>query len=626
LTTNLEVIGLPKNPCKVVIKTGDGHQKVCYCQEGDNLLDVLRKEKVAIEAPCGGLGLCGKCKVLVFGQASLPDSLERTFLGEESLSKGIRLACRVRAMGELHVTVHFEEIKSQKKIASVVKPMKIEISPETTRVKVSLSWEEIKTYESMEEAFRKKISSLTGKPINPIRDEVMAEVAELFSERQTLEVLATLRSKDVVSVSFQQEERPILGAICDIGTTTIACYLLDLKKGHQLGALIGRNPQVPFGADVVSRIAHALKDREAFEAMVRALRQEVAFLLERLASDVGVDLKDCEEVLVIGNSCMHHFFKGLLPVTLGRAPFRPVQKGPSFGRASDFALGVSSSARIRFLPLIGGFVGSDMVGLLYFVDSVMPKRTRLVLDLGTNGEIALIHQSKILVCSAAAGPAFEGENISCGMVASAGAINELSWEGEDMIPKVIGGGEPVGITGSGLVDAVAFLAERGVVLPSGRINPPENIKKPSLASMVSERGNERVVVIAKEKQQEVFISQKDLRQLQLSKGAIVAAMKALLEEASMTWQDVDELVLAGALGNYVNPDSAMKIGLIPSVMEDKIVPVGNGAAEGAKLVLLGGEKEWHKACSIAQKARHIPLEENLTFQEFFMESLSLEPF
>ncbi len=620
------MVGLPKNSCRVVIETGNGHQRVCYCQEGDNLLDVLRREKVAIEAPCGGFGLCGKCKVMVSGKASLPDSLERTFLGEESLSKGVRLACRVRIMGELRVSVHFEEIKSQKKIASVVKPARIKVSPETIRINVSLGWEEIRAYESLEEALREKFSSLAGRPVNPIRDEVMADIAELFMERQTLDVSATLRGQDVVSVSSQQEEKPILGAVCDIGTTTIACYLLDLKKGHQLGALMSRNPQVPFGADVVSRIAHALKEKETFKAMVKGLREEVALLLARLASDVGADLKNCEEVLVIGNSCMHHFFKGLLPVTLGRAPFCPVQKGPSCDKADHFSLGVSSSARIRFLPLIGGFVGSDMVGLLHFVESVMPQRTRLVLDLGTNGEIALIHQGKILVCSAAAGPAFEGGNIFCGMVASTGAVNELSWEGENMIPKVIGGGEPVGITGSGLVDAVAILCEGGVVLPSGRINPPENIKNPSLASMVVERGGERVVMIAKGESREIFISQKDLRQLQLSKGAVVAAMKALLEKASMTWKDVDELVLAGALGNYINPDSAMKIGLIPSAMKDKVIPVGNGAAEGAKLVLLGGEKEWHKACSVVQKTEHIPLEENLTFQEFFMNSLSLEPF
>jgi len=203
-----------------------------------------------------------------------------------------------------------------------------------------------------------------------------------------------------------------------------------------------------FGADVISRIAQATGCHEKFKEMVKVLRSGVASLLQRLAEDVGVSLKDCEEVLMVGNPCMHHFFKGILPITLGRVPFCPVAREGSCDLAVDLDLPVSPSARLLFLPLIGGFVGADMVGLLYFVESVMPKKTRIVVDLGTNGEIALIHEGKILACSTAAG---------------------VAWEDGDLVPSVIGGGVPLGISGSGLVDAVAILVEKGVILPSGRI-------------------------------------------------------------------------------------------------------------------------------------------------------------
>ena len=613
-----------KKLCRIEIKVNGEPVKVCWCQEGENLLEVLRAENIKIDAPCGGLGLCLKCKVMVSGEVSSPDSLERDALGEGSLSEGYRLACRVMVLGDLQVILSSAEIEGDKKITSIDFPKleKIKFSPEVKRVYVFLSWEQIKGNRSLEEALREKIALETGRQINPISEKIMVKVAAAFEGGRGFEGTVTVRCKDVVSVEVQKEKGPIIGAVYDIGTTTLACYLLDLETGHQLGAAVKRNPQLAFGADVISRIAQATGCHEKFKEMVKVLRSGVASLLQRLAEDVGVSLKDCEEVLMVGNPCMHHFFKGILPITLGRVPFCPVTREGSCDLAVDLDLPVSPSARLLFLPLIGGFVGADMVGLLYFVESVMPKKTRIVVDLGTNGEIALIHEGKILACSTAAGPAFEGGNISCGMVASSGAISAVAWEDGDLVPSVIGGGVPLGISGSGLVDAVAILVEKGVILPSGRIQSPGKINYPSLASRVMEKGRVRSVVIAKGQLHDVVISQKDIRQVQLSKGAVKAAMKILLDRAKITWEDVDEFILAGALGNYINPLSAIKIGLIPSIMEDKIISVGNGAGEGAKLILLGGQKEWAKACAIAEKAEHVPLEDDLTFQKLFMDSLS----
>lgn len=617
-----------KKNCKVEIKVNDGPIKVCWCQEEANLLEVLRAENIKIDAPCGGLGLCLKCKVMVSGKASSPDSLEREALGDKYLSEGYRLACRVRVLGNLQVILNSAEIEGDKKITSIDFPKikKIKFSPDIKRVYVSLPWEQIKENLSLEEALRRKIALEAGRQINPISEKVMARVAALSEVGRGFEGEVTVRCNDVISIDAQKGKKPIIGAVCDIGTTTLACYLLDLEKGFQLGAAVDRNPQSAFGADVISRIAQATGCHEKFKEMVKGLRNGLSSLLQRLAKDVGVSLKDCEEVIMVGNSCMHHFFKGILPVTLGRVPFCPVTREGSCDLAVDSDLPVSPTARLRFLPLIGGFVGADMVGLLYFVENAMPEKTRIIVDLGTNGEIALIHESKIWACSAAAGPAFEGGNISCGMVASRGAISAVTWEDGDLVPSVIGGDAPLGISGSGLVDAVAILVEKGVILPSGRIQSPEKINYPSLASRVMEKGRVRSVVIAKGQLHDIVISQKDIRQVQLSKGAVRAGMEILLERAKISWNDVDEFILAGALGNYIDPASAIKIGLIPCCMEGNVIPVGNGAAEGAKLIMLGGEEEWRKACFMAERVEHISLEEDLTFQNVFMQSLALEIF
>lgn len=610
--------------CRMTVFDGSETPRALPVYKESNLLKALRHGGFHVEAPCGGMGICGKCKVRVSGETSVPDDAETNYLGEARIARGWRLACRTRVLGDVEVHLTNGEIQGDRKTASLILPgvARQKPCPETERLSLSLSWEEVGSRKSLEESLRKKLSLRAGRPIDLLSGRDLAGFVCDAEPGMPLEAVFTVRGNKVVSIRKGSSRPPLLGAVCDIGTTTLVCYLLDLDTGEQLGAVSGRNPQAPFGGDVISRITHALEDQAAFGDMVSAVRQGLSGLLERLAVESGVSLENCEEVLLVGNTCMHHLFMGIRPITLGRLPFSPVERTSLPERAEDMGLPVSPSARVRFLPLIGGFVGADTVGVLQAVAS-LPEKTRMVLDLGTNGEIALIRGQRILACSTAAGPAFEGGNIAQGMVACPGAVNSVDWVDGDLRPQVIGDMRAQGICGSGLIDAVAILLEQGVILPTGRIQAPEKIDNPNLAARVRGDRRSRSVVIADGDDGHVSISQKDIRELQLAKGAMEAAMSILLEQEGLTWADVEECVLAGAFGSYVRPASAMKIGLIPLSMEGRVLPIGNGAGEGAKRVLLGGREAWKAVAGLAERTEHVFLEKHPSFQELYVEAMSL---
>lgn len=610
--------------CQMTVFDGSGQSRILPVYKDENLLKALRHGGFHVEAPCGGMGICGKCKVRVEGSVSAPDEAELDYLGTSRLARGWRLACRTFVRGDMEVHLTSVEIQGDRKTETPVLPgvRRERPFPETELHSLSISWQEVGTTHSLEESLRKKLSLLVGRPVESLSGRDLAMFVLHAEPGESLQGLFTVRGNRVVSIRKGRERPPLLGAVCDIGTTTLVCYLLDLETGEQLGAVSGRNPQAPFGGDVISRITHAVEDEKAFLDMVSAVREGVSQLLCQLAQEGGVSLEDCEEVLLVGNTCMHHLFMGIRPITLGRLPFSPIERTTPPERAEDLGLPVSPSARVRFLPLIGGFVGADTVGVLAAV-AALPDKPRIVLDLGTNGEIALVRGDRILACSTAAGPAFEGGNIAQGMVACPGAINAVDWEEDDLQPQVIGDIPPQGICGSGLIDAVALLLDQGVIAPTGRIQPPEKVGNPNLARRIRGDRRSRSIVLWEEEGGEVCLSQKDIRELQLAKGAMAAAMDILLEMEGLSWEDVEECVLAGAFGNYVRPISAMKIGLIPPSMDGKVLPIGNGAGEGAKRVLLGGRDAWERVCSLVNRTEHVFLEKHPAFQELYVEAMSL---
>lgn len=411
------------------------------------------------------------------------------------------------------------------------------------------------------------------------------------------------------------------GVACDIGTTTISCSLWDLSCGRCLSRVMERNPQRAWGGDIITRIARVAAKPAEGDLLRQALLDGIGRCLDRLSRSAEIRLEGIREVVLAGNSCMHHFFFGLDPACLGRDPFEPSSLEGVVISGDFSGLDVAPGARVRFLPLIGGLVGADMTALLLAIPALPKDSLRLVLDLGTNGETALIEEGRLLVCSAAAGPAFEGGGIEKGMAAAPGAVCSVSLDGGDLLIRTVDGIPPVGVCGSGLLDAVAALRSAGAVDASGRIASPDRVRLQGVAARIRSDGQERRVMISRG--EEVWLSQKDIRAFQLAKGAIRASADTLLDASGRSWEDVGEIIFSGSFGDSVNPGSAVITGLLPRKVEPLVMSIGNGSLKGAEEVLLKGDPAWLRSMEIARGAKHLALEKTPGFRKRFLEAMSI---
>jgi len=393
-----------------------------------------------------------------------------------------------------------------------------------------------------------------------------------------------------------------LGIAADLGTTTIALYLADLKTGSLLAQSAFLNPQIGLGADVMTRLEIA-KDssRRArlTELVLSALKTGIAELL----SLAGKSPSEVAKFTLAGNTVMTHLFLGWGGEGLERAPFRsPFEKRGCIPLHPE-QLGLPLTASALALPVIAGFIGGDTTAAILAAGLHRHPASALLIDLGTNGEIVAVSQSRMLAAAAAAGPAFEAVGLSSGMPAVKGAVEKISPSGE---PVVIGGGDPIGICGSGYISAIAYLLNAGKISPSG------------LLSLDSQ--NQRRWTL--NENDSVFITQDDIRKFQLAKGALAAGIKILLEELSLSPQNLSEIFVTGSFGNRIDPAEARHIGLLPDIPLEKIRFIDNAAGRGATLCL-GDLRYSHQALQIQHSAEHINLGEHPRFQDYFIENMAL---
>lgn len=397
--------------------------------------------------------------------------------------------------------------------------------------------------------------------------------------------------------AFDFTPREGLGVAVDLGTTTVAAQLLDLRSGHVLGVRTALNAQARHGADIVSRLEFALQQGAA--PLAQVARTQIGAMIAEMLAESSVDgvLRD---VLIVGNSAMHHLFSGLDITPLAFDPFELREGGLQTFAAKDLGWDAAGEATVRFLPCLGGFVGSDLLaGILATRLHESPRPVALV-DLGTNGEIVIGNRDRILCCSTAAGPAFEGARISMGMRAATGAISAVAVQEEGFACQVLGGGAPRGLCGSGLVDAIAACLDLGHILPNGRMKIPG-------------------VTLAAP----VVLSPADVRELQLAKGAIAAGFQILCQQWGTSLEELETVHLAGAFGNYISRASARRIGLLQFPLE-KIRPVGNSALLGAKMALFhqsgdGGGGDYR---GILDRVQHVALNEHPQFQDVYADNMA----
>ena len=389
-------------------------------------------------------------------------------------------------------------------------------------------------------------------------------------------------------------EAPVLAAV-DLGSTTVVAYLMDGRTGELLSTRSTLNPQRQYGADVVMRCSYVLEHGP--EVLSSCIREAIDRLLGEAAAEAGRRKDDIVKIVMAGNACMHHLFLELPVDTLVRAPYVPKVKNTVKKEASGCGIHVCQNAQLIWLPNIGGFVGADTTACMLAAEFDKREELTLMVDIGTNGEMVLGNREGYTVCSTAAGPAFEGAKITCGMRGSDGAIDHVYLENSEVKFHVIGDGKPAGICGSGLLDAVHCLLQTGWIREDGYMKEPWHFSD------------------------EVFLCQKDVRELQLAKAAIAAGVQLLCRKRGCRIEEIRTLLLAGAFGNYLDPDSACGIGLLPEVLRDRIVPVGNAAGAGARLAVLS-EREFARAEDMASKAGFLELATEPDFMDVYVDEMS----
>ncbi len=591
--------------------------------EGVTLFDAASWNGIAIDSTCGGHGTCKKCKVQILaGDAPITALDTRAFLPDQ-LKKGWRLACRVEVHSDLDVDV--PPLETRPKAATVGVGRKVILRPAVQKRHLLLSTPSLSDQTSDVERILAAMDDLELKvDLYALRRIGKLLRADQNSPGPEAGVTAVVVDEALIDLEPGDTSVRIFGIAFDLGTTTVVATLLDLVTGTPVAVASKLNPQQTFGADVITRISTIMMDERALERLTGLAHGALDELARDVCREGGVDPAEVYEVAVAGNATMTHILLGIDPEPLGMAPFvMTARKWPEV-LASDVGVRIHPRARAVVFPALGAYVGGDIISGLLASGMDRDPRTRLFIDIGTNCEIVLASGERILATAAPAGPAFEGAAIRCGMRASTGAIEGVRISPDALELRVIGDAEPIGICGSGLVDAVAELVACGLVDRSGRFVAEEVAARiaPGVAARLTTVGAERVFVLhwRGEASSSIYLSQRDVRELQFAKAAIATGWNLLLEDAGIVPGDVQQVLLAGSFGSYLSPANAVRLGLVPKLPVLRVVSAGNVAGEGAKMALLS-IRERAGAMALLEEVKYVELSDRADFNDRFVELL-----
>jgi uncharacterized 2Fe-2S/4Fe-4S cluster protein (DUF4445 family) len=591
---------------------------------GTSILKAAHDAGIDVTATCGGRGRCTSCRVkFVAGAVPPPTIGDEVQLGDEQVREGYRLACQCVPTEAVTVQLAppLEEAAFQilGAGAGVAGRVAIASGVDKQLVKVSLPSEEHHQTSDVEQ-----LAAAVGMTAADVPPGVLAGLPAALRDDPAGVTVTTFASR-ILAVERGDTTSMRFGLAIDIGTTTVVTTLLELTSGEQLASVSSLNPQSVFGGDLMSRIAFA----QFNPGNLRKLHTRIVGLLNQHIAEVcrasGVLAKWIYKVVVVGNTCMHHVLLGIDPSHVGLAPYAPVMRHALTLPARELFLKIAPEARVCLLPIVAGFVGADAVGVALATRIYEGDAQRIAVDIGTNGEVLLGSAARLWACSAPAGPAFEGGQIRHGMRGAAGAIDRATVD-QDIHVHTIGEADPLGICGSGLLDLVAGLLDAGVLDWTGLIQTERrDALPPRLRERVVMRGEERLVIVRRAGEggaaRELVLTQDDIRQLQLAKGAIASGIAMLQHVAGVPDARVGELMLAGGFGNYLSIASAVRIGLIPDLPRERIRYVGNAASLGAQLSLLS-EPERARAEAIARRLEHVSLAAHPDFEQIFVDCMN----
>ncbi len=584
------------------------------CSDGQTLLDAARGLGVDLSSVCGGNGSCGRCKVqLIAGELTPLTAKEKTKLTAAELVQGYRLACLAAPLSDCRVHVPAESLTAPQRtqVEGLEAPTALE--PAVTGYMIAAAGPTLDDPRGDDQRLCDAVAAVGGRAI-VLTDLAVARHATETLRRLDWQARVTVRGHEIIHVA--PADAPWLGLAVDIGTTKIAAYLVDLTSGRTLAAAGAMNPQIAYGEDVVARLMYADKGPNEAAALQALLAESLNRLAADLAVEIGARPADIVDAVAVGNTAIHHLFLRLPVHQLAAAPYVPAVRSAVDVKAREIGLQLAPGAYVHLLPNIAGYVGADHVAMLLATGVADATDTVLALDIGTNTEICLAQRGRLTSLSCASGPAFEGAHISFGMRAAPGAIERVQIVDGRVAYKTIGDAPPVGLCGSGILDAMAQLRLAGLLDRRGALaGPAVGTFEGDPAFVIAEAtatGNGRPIVV----------TQHDIRELQLAKAAIRCGIETLLQDAGIGPADLERVIIAGAFGTYIDVESALTIGLLPPMPRDRIVQVGNAAGTGARLALISRHQR-ARAAEVAGRTRYLELARAPRFMRNFAEAMYL---
>ncbi|MEA2635876.1 MAG: hypothetical protein QOH92_2643 [Chloroflexota bacterium] len=593
---------------EVVYKPFD---KTTRVPPGTTLFSAAHWIGLPIDSTCGGRGTCGKCKVQVLQGGAEITAADRKQLRAAELEAGWRLSCQAKVYDDTTVTV--PELMRVPKAATMGVNRLVLLDPNVRKVFVELSEPTLEDQRSDVERLR---DALTAEGFDMKVDLQALRSLPALLRNAEFKVTAVLGGDHLIAVEPGDSREENYGVAFDLGTTTVVGTLMNLRTGMAEAVRSTLNGQAPFGADVISRISHGMQGNEAKGELRDAIQRTMNTILAELYEAAGVSRERVYEMVIVGNATMLHLLFGIDATPISMMPFTPAFREPLYLPARDVGLDIHPGGYVQTLPVIGAYVGADIIAGVIATGLAREDKLRVFVDVGTNGEIVLGSAKRVLCTAAPAGPAFEGSQIRCGMRATDGAIEGVTLS-DHVELQVIGGDiQPKGICGSGLVDTVAQLRVAGLLDPSGRMRSREEVPEHPLSDRLINVDGVRAFLLA----EGVYLSQKDVRELQFGKGSIATGIKVLMDVMGVKTADLDEVLLGGSFGSYLNPESAKIIGLVPPVDVDRILSVGNTAGEGAKMSLLSF-RERQIAFELPDKMEYVELSGRADFNDSFVSVL-----
>ena len=560
-------------------------QKQIEVPDGTTILEAEIQAELCPDAPCGGQGKCGKCLVKVNGE--------------------IVKACQTPVQGEMKVDTLISSQKHAILTEGLNRPVAFKPGLFIHPVKLEKAiagdnrsdWERLVT----------EVGKTSGLEMAHVEPNLKL-AASLFDKRKEGEDWFAIHTRDSILELKKEKPKAYMTAF-DIGTTTVVGYLMDAENGTVCAIESMMNPQAQYGADVIMRANYALE--HGVEALSSCIQTAIDELLHKLAKKKKIQPEEIYQVSIVGNTCMHHLFLEISPGSLVHAPYNPAFSERLTLKAKEYGLHIHPQAQLLMLPDIAGYVGADTCGCLLALRQDLKDEISLMIDIGTNGEMVLGNKEKMAACSTAAGPAFEGAKIECGMRGAAGAVDHVAYEDGSWTYTTVDHQPAIGLCGSGLIDLVAQLYKAGLIDEMGHLESGQENDSIFVLVPPEKAGNEKGV----------YLTQKDVREVQLAKAAIAAGIQLLMKELGITEKEIQKIYIAGAFGNYMNPASACAIGLLPPELEHLVEPVGNAAGEGAKIALLNTD-ELEATDRLVKSIRFLELAASAEFQDTFVDELA----